>query len=265
MHCQHLRFHYELDFIFQNEIIKKCYKTYIKGDVNMYIGGLQKLSLLDYPGRICATIFTVGCNFKCPFCHNASLVLKDKEVVYIPQEEIFSFLEKRKGLLDGVCITGGEPLLQKDIINFIRYIKQDLGFLVKIDTNGSFPDKLKEIIDLGLVDYISMDIKNSLDKYPLTVGLDKLNIKEIEKSVEILRESNVPYEYRTTLVREFHTQEDLDLIAKWLKGAPRYYLQNFADSGDLIAENMHEFDKNEIIDFKNKINGYFGNVEIRGI
>jgi len=231
----------------------------------MYIGGIQKLSLLDYPGKICATIFTIGCNFRCPFCHNASLVLKEKEAPYISQDEFFSFLEKRKGLLDGVCITGGEPLLQKDIIPFIIHIKKNLGFSVKIDTNGSYPDKLKEIIDLGLVDYIAMDIKNSLQKYALTIGLNKCNIDDIEKSVELIRKSNVPFEFRTTLVRELHTQNDMDLIAKWLEGSPKYFLQSFADSGDLIDKNMHGFDKNEMINFKNSINKFFDIVEIRGI
>ena len=199
----------------------------------MNIKGLQKTTLLDFPGRVACTVFTGGCNFRCPFCHNASLVLSPGSVEGMTEEEFFRFLSKRRGILDGVCITGGEPLLQRDIVEFIRKIK-DEGFFVKLDTNGSFPTLLKDIISENLLDYIAMDIKNSEEKYSLTAGIDR-DCSSVFESIDIIMSSGVEYEFRTTVVKELHQIQDIENIAKRIKGASRYFLQSFVDSGDLIC------------------------------
>ena len=204
----------------------------------MNIQGLQKLTMLDFPGHTACTVFTGGCNLRCPFCHNVPLVLDPEGEVPFSDEEIFSLLEKRRGILDGVAITGGEPLVQKDIADFCAKVK-DMGFLVKLDSNGAFPGKLRELIENGLVDYVAMDIKNCKEKYPLTCGREKLDIAPFEESVSLLMEGRVGFEFRTTVVKEFHTCEDIERIAQWIEGAPRYFLQNFKDSGNLICENLH--------------------------
>ena len=203
----------------------------------MNIQGFQKMTLLDYPERVACTVFTGGCNFRCPFCHNASLVTDINLKSAFSEEEILSFLKKRQGILDGVCITGGEPLLQPDIKQFIIKIKS-LGFKVKLDTNGSFPDKLKELIDEKLVDYVAMDIKNSKEKYLITAGVTKDIMPFIEKSVKILLENRVDYEFRTTVTAQHHTVEDIENIAKWIKGAKRYFIQGFVDSGEILGETL---------------------------
>lgn len=200
----------------------------------MLIYGLQKLSLLDYPGKLAATVFTGGCNLRCPFCHNASLVTHFSEYEKISEDEVLSFLEKRKGLLDGVCITGGEPLLQEDLENFIIKIRS-MGFLIKLDTNGTSPEKLSSLLNRSLVDYVAMDIKNSFDKYPLTVGIPDFDSAPVFESANLLIRGTVPYEFRTTLVRAFHTPEDIEKIGRSVKGAKNYFLQNFEDSGDLVG------------------------------
>ena len=197
------------------------------------------MTMLDYPGKLACTIFTYGCNFRCPFCHNASLVIDEAEL--IPESEIFSYLSKRKGMLDGVCITGGEPLLQKDIFEFMKKIK-DMGFLVKLDTNGSRPEILKALVGKRLVDYVAMDIKNSREKYPLTTGIEGLDISKICKSVEILLMGRVEYEFRTTVVKELHTKEDILKIGEWIRGAEKYFLQSFVDSGNLIQKDLSALD-----------------------
>ena len=200
----------------------------------MLICGLQKLSLLDYPEKLAATIFTGGCNLRCPFCHNALLVTRLSESETFSVEEVLNFLKKRIGLLDGVCITGGEPLLQNDLEDFIVEIRR-LGFKIKLDTNGTFPDKLAFLLDKGLIDYVALDIKNSPEKYPLTVGLPDFDSKPVFESAALLMRGPVPYEFRTTLVREFHTYDDIEKIGRILSGAANYYLQNFEDSGDLVG------------------------------
>lgn len=210
----------------------------------MLIKGLQKTTLLDFPGKVACTVFTGGCNFRCPFCHNASLVLTPNMVDTIDEKDFFDYITKRKGILDGVCITGGEPLMQKDIIPFIKKIKE-IGLAVKLDTNGSYHDTLKEILSLGLVDYVAMDIKNCPDKYNITVGLNQTP-QDIDKSIDLLLEGNVPYEFRTTVVKELHTIEDIEKLAIRIKGAKRYYLQGFIDSGDLIATGYSAYDPEEM-------------------
>ena len=199
----------------------------------MHIEAYQKLTLLDFPGRTAATLFTHGCNFRCPFCHNAGLVVRPS-VSKIDGSELLDYLEKRKKLLDGVCITGGEPLLQKDIEDFIRKIKE-LGYLIKLDTNGSFPERLEDLISKGIIDYVAMDIKNCREKYPLTAGVPQDIVSKIEKSVNILMKGNIDYEFRTTICESLHTVEDMRRIGEWLKGAKAYYLQPFKDSGDIVA------------------------------
>lgn len=208
----------------------------------MVIQGLQKLTLLDYPGKVACTVFTPGCNFRCPFCHNASLVIDTYKNKEIPEEEFFAFLEKRQGILDGVCVTGGEPLIQQGIEEFITKIK-DMGYAVKLDTNGSFPEKLQKIVENGLVDYVAMDIKNSQESYAKTVGIKDYDIHNIHKSVQYLLRGVIPYEFRTTVVRELHQKSDFISIARWIEGAEHYYLQQFVDSGDLIKTGLHGYSK----------------------
>ncbi len=200
----------------------------------MIINGFQKMTLLDFPGRVACTVFLGGCNFRCPFCHNAGLVLGNITESY-REEEILSYLEKRKGLLDGVCITGGEPTLRPDLADFIKKIKA-LGYPVKLDTNGSNPALLKALVKEKLVDYVAMDIKNSFTKYPETCGDPNLDLAPIKESIDFLLGGSVDYEFRTTVVKELHTPEDISSVSKEIRGAKRYFLQNFVDSGDLLAQ-----------------------------
>lgn len=209
---------------------------------DMIIQGLQKLTLLDYPGKVACTIFTAGCNFRCPFCHNASLVIDTSANETIPEEEIFRFLTKRQGILDGVCISGGEPLIQDGIEEFIRQIKE-MGYDVKLDTNGSFPDKLIRLVEAGLIDYVAMDIKNSQEHYGRTIGIEDYDIRDVHRSFKYLMSGKVPYEFRTTVVREFHQRSDFASIGRWIRGAREYYLQQFVDSGDLIRPGLHGYNK----------------------
>ena len=209
----------------------------------MFISGLQKLTLLDFPGRLAATVFLGGCNFRCPFCHNATLVLSPGECEKISEEEFFEFLSSRKGKLTGVCITGGEPTLYPGLKDFIRKIK-NMSFSVKLDTNGTNPALLCELIGEGLVDYVAMDIKNAPSKYPLTVGVD-VDIDKINRSIEILLSEKVDYEFRTTVVRELHTIDDFKAISEWIKGAKCYFLQTFEDSGDLIGSGFSAYSRDE--------------------
>ena len=229
----------------------------------MLIKGFQKLTLLDYPGKTACTVFTGGCNYRCPFCHNAGLVTKlDTEI--ISEGEVLSHLKKRQGILDGVAISGGEPLLQGDIEEFLQKIKE-LGYSIKLDTNGSFPDKLKSIIDKGLCDYVAMDIKNSKERYNETIGIDNFDISLMEKSVEILRASDVDFEFRTTVTKNFHTMEDIEKIGEWVKGVEKYYLQNFVDSGNLIDSNVEGVSKEEMQLMLERIKKYVPTAEIRGL
>lgn len=230
----------------------------------MKIYGLQKMTLLDFPGKVACTLFTGGCNFRCPFCHNARLVTElDKDEVY-SEEEIFDYLRKRVGILDGVCITGGEPLMNADIADFIAKVRE-LGYAVKLDTNGSYPETLKDIIDRGLVDYIAMDIKNTPEKYAQTIGVKKFDFTPIKKSIEIIMHSGVPYEFRTTVVREFHSVSDIEEIAKMIEGAQGYYLQNFVDSGNLIGSELSSVSKTELEKMREKVTQYVVFSKLRGV
>ena len=230
----------------------------------MRLGGIQKLTLLDYPGTVACTVFTLGCNMRCPFCHNSLLVTKADEAEVYPEEEFFKFLGKRRGILDGVCVTGGEPLIHSDAGEFIAKIKA-MGFKVKLDTNGSFPDRLEEILKSGNVDYVAMDIKNSPEKYAMTIGLENYDLSEIEKSKNYLLENHVDYEFRTTIVREFHEPEDLKKIGEWIRGAKHYYLQNFEDHGTCIQAGLGEVDLHTLETMKRIAGEYVEHIEIRGI
>lgn len=211
----------------------------------MIFGGFQKLTLLDYPGKVSCILFTKGCNFYCPFCHNAPLVKSNVDEQNITSFEVFDYLKKRQGILEGVCISGGEPLLHKELDEFLQKVKE-LGYFVKLDTNGSFPKRLKSLVSNGLVDYVAMDIKNSFEKYSKTAGLEKVNISNIKESIEFLLSDNVDYEFRTTVVDELHTVEDIEKICMEIKGAKKYYLQNFLDSGNIIGENLHPVESEEL-------------------
>lgn len=229
----------------------------------MLIHGFQKTTLLDFPQKVAATVFTGGCNLRCPFCHNASLVTHIDTAQIIPEEEIFSYLKKRKGILDGVCITGGEPLLQKDLEEFCKKI-HDLGLLVKLDTNGSFPDRLRGLIENKRIDYIAMDIKNALSLYPVTCGLEQTP-DGIEESIRLIMSSPIPYEFRTTVVRELHTEESLLDLAHTIKGAKKYYLQGFIDSGDLIGEGLSAYSEEEMHVLLERVRTVIPHASLRGM
>lgn len=230
----------------------------------MKICGFQKLTLLDFPGRVACTVFTGGCNFLCPFCHNALLVTELSETDEIPKSEIMDYLKKRAGILDGVCVTGGEPLLQPDIEGFLSELKS-LSLAVKLDTNGSFPEKLRSVVEKGLCDYVAMDIKNSKEKYAETVGIDGFDISPIEESVDFLLSNKVDFEFRTTVVRELHTEEDIEKISRWISGAPRYFLQNFVDSGKLIGDNLSPVSPEKLEAMRKNALKHIDVVELRGV
>ena len=204
----------------------------------MLLRGLQKTTLLDFPGNVACTVFTGGCNFRCPFCHNASLIENLPSDERLSEENFFAFLEKRKGLTDGVCITGGEPLLQKDILPFIKRIKE-MGFLVKLDTNGMHPDRLRAMLDEGLLDYVAMDVKGGPHHYAHICGLEKIDLAPINESISLLLNSKIDYEFRTTVVDELHDLSDFTAISEWIKGAKAYYLQAFTDRDTVVYENFH--------------------------
>lgn len=229
----------------------------------MKIGGFQKLTLLDFPGRCACTVFTVGCNLRCPFCHNASLVT-GQDVDLIAEDEVLSLLQKRQGVLDGVCFTGGEPLLQPDLTDFIRRIRA-LGFAVKLDTNGTLPDRLKPLLDEGLVDYVAMDVKNSPERYAETVGVPGFDVTNIEQSMRILQSGKVPFEFRTTVMRELHEPKDFQKIADWIAGDEPYYLQQFVDSGALLEGGFSAYSKAEMEAFLPLISPKVPRVAIRGV
>ncbi len=230
----------------------------------MILHGFQKMTLLDFPGRVACTVFTGGCNFRCPFCHNALLVTKLSEAERYTEEEILSFLKKRQGLLDGVAVSGGEPLINDDVLFFAEKIKA-LGFAVKLDTNGSYPERLKKAVSEELVDYVAMDIKNSKELYAETAGLSFFEIAPVERSVDFLLSGSVDYEFRTTVVNGFHTVESIGKAAEWISGAKRYYLQNFTDSGCLIKDGMTGVSKETMLLMKEAAAQFVSSAELRGL
>lgn len=230
----------------------------------MQFSGFQKLTLLDYPGHVAGTLFTAGCNFRCPFCHNAALVTHIDNQNFLSEEYVLDYLKKRLGILDGVCITGGEPLMHKELPDFIQKVKA-MGYLVKLDTNGSYPENLEELINGGNIDYVAMDIKNSKEKYMLTAECNEQDLVNIEKSISILKQNKVDYEFRTTVVNEYHTVEDIRSIAHWIKGAPKYFLQNFTDSGDLIKEGLTPVSRETLENMRLATLDIISNTQLRGV
>ena len=230
----------------------------------MKIGGLQKLTLLDYPGKVACTVFTGGCNLRCPFCHNASLVVGAPGDGAIREAELSAFLKKRRGVLDGVCVTGGEPLLQPDIADFLRQVRA-LGYPVKLDTNGCFPDRLKEMVSQGLVDYVAMDVKSSPAGYAQAVGVPDFDGSGVRESMDFLLSGPVDYEFRTTVVKGLHTAAVLRDAAQSIRGARRYFLQKFVDSGDLIGSGMSAFSDEEMKMLLDVVSPYVKTAALRGV
>lgn len=228
----------------------------------MKIYGLEKLSMVDFDGHLCATVFTAGCNFRCPFCHNADLV-NGTNLSEISEEKFFTYLKKRKGMLDSVCVSGGEPTLQKDLPEFIKKIK-DLGFLVKLDTNGTNPKMLKELVENNLVDYVAMDIKNSRESYLKTAGKGNFDLNKIDESISYLKTGVVPYEFRTTLISGHHTENEIKKMGSWISGASKLYLQHFVDSGNCIEGGMSEVTKEQAEKFKTILEKTIREVHLRG-
>lgn len=224
--------------------------------------GLQKMTLLDFPGHVACTVFTVGCNFRCPFCHNGGLVKGEAELV--EGRDVYSFLEKRAGILEGVCITGGEPLLREEIFSFMEEAHA-LGYKVKLDTNGYRPEALKYVLEKGLADFVAMDIKNSPEKYGITAGVPDLDIRKIEESIRLLECSRTDFEFRTTVVAPFHREEDFDAIGKWLGNVPNYFLQKFVDSGDLLGEGTGPVPDEEMKKYLQCVQRYIPGAKLRGI
>ena len=232
----------------------------------MRVSGLQKLTLLDYPGHVACTVFTAGCNFRCPFCHNAPLVLPERmQGDEDGSETVLAFLKKRQGILDGVAVTGGEPLLHKDMAEFLRKIK-DLGYAVKLDTNGSFPQRLRELVEEGLVDRVAVDIKNAPALYGKTIGVPGFDLGPVEETKNYLLSGAVEYEFRTTVVKGLHTRESLLEAARWIEGAKEYYLQQFKDSGDVIAiEGLSAFTAEEMHALADAVRPIVPSVQVRGV
>ncbi|MBO4818988.1 MAG: anaerobic ribonucleoside-triphosphate reductase activating protein [Firmicutes bacterium] len=233
----------------------------------MRIAGVQKMTLLDYPGHIAATIFTPGCDMRCPFCHNSELVLDNSDLEYYP-DEVLGFLKTRQGKLGGIAITGGEPLMQSDIDEFIIKVR-DLGFKVKLDTNGTYPEKLRDLLDRNLVDYVAMDIKNSPEKWAMTTGLSgdgaRILFGKTLRSMSIIKLSGVDYEFRTTIVKGLHELSDMDSLGQLVRGAKRYFLQNFTDSGAILDGTWGAWDKETLLAMLNIIRKYVPGAELRGV
>lgn len=234
----------------------------------MQIHGLNKTTLLDYPEHVAATVFTGGCNFRCPFCHNGDLVLRTANVPLIPEEEVLAYLEKRKGILEGVCITGGEPTLQKDLDVFIRKVKA-MGYLVKLDTNGYKPEVLRELLEEGLPNYVAMDVKASLLNYGRAVGVSAaatiFDTSPIEESIALLKKSSIPYEFRTTVVKGIHKEEEFEEIGKLLSGCRAYYIQSYRHNENVIAPGYMEYSVEELRRMANRAKKYIDKVELRGV
>ena len=229
----------------------------------MDIQGLQKMTLLDYPGRVACTVFLGGCDLRCPFCHNGGLVLGPMPAE-LDSEELLAFLRKRRGLLDGVCVTGGEPLLRPDLPELLSQIKE-LGYPVKLDTNGGRPARLRALAERGLVDYVAMDVKNSPGRYGETAGTPGLDLAPFRESVSFLLQGTVDYEFRTTVVRELHTRGDFEAIGQWIAGAKRYFLQSFVASDQVLVPGLHPCSPEELADFREAVRPYVKEAHLRGV
>jgi len=230
----------------------------------MQILGFNKTTLLDFPEHVASTIFTGGCNFRCPFCHNGDLVLNPNSVESYDEATILTYLNKHKNMLDGICVTGGEPTLQRDLPEFLSKVKA-LGLLVKLDTNGYNPAALRALLENKLVDYVAMDIKNSKEKYAMTTGVAGLDIDKIDESVRMLLTGSTPYEFRTTVVKELHKAEDFERIGEWIKGTPCYYLQSYRETEQVISPGFTAYGKDELESFRELLLKYIPCVELRGL
>ena len=229
----------------------------------MDIQGLQKMTLLDYPGKVACTVFLGGCDLRCPFCHNSGLVAGPMPAE-LDDGALLAFLDKRRGLLDGVCVTGGEPLLRPELPQLLSRIKE-LGYPVKLDTNGGRPERLRALLEAGLVDYVAMDIKNSPERYGETAGVPGLDLAPFRESVSLLLRGTVDYEFRTTVVREFHDADSFRAIAPWIAGARRYFLQSFVDRDSVLQAGLHPWDRETLASFGDLVRPYVEQVELRGV
>ncbi len=230
----------------------------------MVLYGINKTTLLDYPGHLAATFFTGGCNLRCPFCQNSALVLEPWSQPAIREQEALDFLKKRRGILEGVCITGGEPTLQPELEQFIRRVRE-LGYLVKLDTNGYRPQVLRRLLAEGLLDYVAMDIKASREHYAMACGLPRVDLDLIEQSVELLNNSSIPCEFRTTAVKGIHTVEEFTSIGRWLQGGKAYFLQNYADSEQVMERGFAGFEKERLEEMRERVAAYIPQATLRGV
>lgn len=230
----------------------------------MLLCAYQKTTLLDYPGHVAATVFTGGCNFRCPFCHNSSLALNPVSESSCSPEEFLHFLEKRKSILTGVCVTGGEPTLQADLPDFLQDIKT-LGYLIKLDTNGYLPGMLEQLLQQRLLDYVAMDVKACPRKYALITGVPSLDFSRIHASIELLKGSSIPHEFRTTVVQEYHEKEDFLEIAHLLSPDSLYFIQSFRDSGKILKEGLHPHSKETLEEFLKLVRPLVPKAALRGI
>jgi pyruvate formate lyase activating enzyme len=221
------------------------------------------MTLLDFPGKVACTVFLGGCDFRCPFCHNWD-ILDPSTPVIMEEDEFYKFLDKREGLLDGVAITGGEPLLRTGMVDFIKGMRSR-GFLVKLDTNGNHPDRLKELVSEGLLDYVAVDIKNNKERYGETVGIPMLDISKIEETISFLLEGNVPYEFRTTVLRQFHDADSFKGIAEWIEGAEHYFIQSFVDRETVPFSGLEAYSPEELEEFKKLVEPHVKHIDIRGV
>ncbi len=224
--------------------------------------GLMKLTLLDYPGHVACTVFTGGCNFRCPFCHNTPIVMRD-EAGRISEQEILEFLIRRKGVLEGVCISGGEPLLSDGLISFMGKVKS-LGYLVKLDTNGSFPKRLEKVIESGFCDYIAMDIKNSLEEYSKAAGVS-IDIADIKRSIDLIRNSGIEHEFRTTVVRELHSVAGIEALARLIEGEDKYFIQSYRENENVLIKGLSSFSEAELQELLKSARKYVPKAELRGV
>ncbi len=229
--------------------------------MNLY--GLEKLSLVDYDGHVSATLFTGNCNFRCGFCHNSSLVNDYENLSAYSQDEIFDYLKKRIVLLDGVCITGGEPTLNKDLPTLCEKIKE-IGYSIKLDTNGTNPQMVKSLFNDGLIDYCAMDIKNNRASYGEIIGIKNYDTSKVEQTVEFFLSGKVDYEFRTTLIKEYHMEENIKNIGQWIKGAKKYFLQKFRNGENCICQNLNEIEQPTAEKFVEILKEFIPNTTLRG-